>query len=183
MAERRIVWGPDEATAKYRTGDTEGDTNFAVVEDTDGSTVLLEWDDTASPSEWVVRGPVNLNANDLDSVGTLDFTNTTEPQVTASEGTSYDIDVSTGNYHKVTLTGDVTFDITNADASDVNSVVLHLVQDATGSRTPSFTPTVVWDGGSAPSWSTAANAEDVVTLVHDQDGSQWLGFVGGLGMA
>jgi len=109
--------------------------------------------------------------------------NYVEPQVTASEGASYTVDVAQANYHKVTLTGDVTFDFSNTDASDTNSVLLHLVQDGTGGRTPSFTPTVVWDGGSAPSWSTSASAEDVVSLAYDQDASQWLGFVGGIGMA
>lgn len=109
--------------------------------------------------------------------------NYVEPQVTTTEGTSYTADLSTANYHKITLTGDVSVGLSNVDATDTNSVVLHLVQDSTGGRTPSFVPTVVWDGGSAPSWSTSASAEDVITLVHDQDGSQWLGFVGGIGMA
>lgn len=118
----------------------------------------------------------------IDSVdaGEIANQNYVEPQVTASEGTSYNADLTAGNYHKVTMTGDVTFDFTNPDASDVNSLVLQLVQDGTGGRSPSFTPTVVWPGGSAPSWSTGANEEDVATFVHDQDGSQWLGFEGGL---
>jgi len=109
--------------------------------------------------------------------------NYVEPQATASSGSSYTADLAAANYHKVTLTGDVSFDFANTAASDTNSVVMHLVQDGTGGRTPSFTPTVIWDGGLLPDWSTAANAEDVVTLMYDQDGSQWLGFVGGVGMA
>lgn len=126
---------------------------------------------------------LNYDGNDADNVGTVDFQNTTEPQVTSSNSTSYTADLAMSNYHKVTMTGDVTFDFSNVDATDVNTVVLHLVQDATGGRTPSFTPTVVWDSGSAPSWSTAANAEDIVTFIHDQDGSQWIGLLGGLGLA
>lgn len=129
-----------------------------------------------------------VSAVDGSSLSLLDVDETqnrnyVEPQVTTSEGTSFTADLSQANYHKVTLTGDVSFDFSNVDASDINSVVLHLVQDGTGGRTPSFTPTVVWDGGSAPSWSTAANAEDVITLIHDQNGGQWLGFESGLGMA
>lgn len=130
-----------------------------------------------------MQSSLPMNGNDVDGAGTVDFQNTTEPQVTSSNSTSYTADLSTSNYHKVTMTGDVTFDFSNVDASDVNTVILHLVQDATGGRTPSFTPTVVWDSGTAPSWSTAANAEDIVTFIHDQDGSQWIGLLGGLGLA
>jgi len=109
--------------------------------------------------------------------------NYVESQTTTSQGTSYTVDLAQSNYHKITLTGDVSIDFTNQDTAETNSVMLHLVQDSTGGRTPSFTPTVIWDSGSVPSWSTSANAEDVVSLAYDPDGSQWLGFVGGLGMA
>lgn len=179
--ERTLNFGADETAARWQVEDAGDGSNFVLARDLDGAVVLLEYDVTAS--EWVVRGPVDLDGNDLQNVGTLSNDNYVEPQVTASASTSYSADLTAGNYHKVTLTGDVSIDVTNADATETNSVVVHLVQDATGGRTPSFTPTVVWDDGTAPSWSTAANAEDVVTLVHDQDGGQWLGFVGGLGMA
>jgi len=69
MAERRILWGPTPTDAQYRTGDTEGDTNFVVAEDTDAGTVLLEWDDTAN--EWVSRGPVNMSGNDITNAGAI----------------------------------------------------------------------------------------------------------------
>jgi hypothetical protein len=134
--------------------------------------------------DWDVE---DITANHMDAssveTGEVSNDNYVEPQVTASASSSYTADLSAANYHKLSLTGDVSIDFSNVDGSETNSVVLHLVQDGTGGRTPSFTPTVVWGGGSPPSWSTSANAEDVVTLVHDQDGSQWLGFVGGIGMA
>ena len=143
---------------------------------------------TAGEDGWATL--VNDSFDDLDDLLSGDQIlvaiankNYIETQVTDTQSTTYSVDLSQGNIHKLTLTGDVTIDFTNVDATNVNSVVLHLVQDGTGGRTPSFTPTVVWDGGNTPSWSTSANAEDVVTLVHDQDGDKWLGFVGGLGMA
>jgi hypothetical protein len=188
MANRELIFGAaDDAATRYKTRDSDptGGGNYQVVELDGGETLLLE---RAATGGWTIYEPVDLNGSDLTTTGTVDAgqvsnDNYVEPQPTASEGTSYSVDLSAGNYHKVTLTGDVTFDFTNVDASETNSFVLHLVQDGTGSRTPSFTPTVVWPDGSAPSWSTAANAEDVVTFVHDQDGSQWLGFLGGLAFA
>lgn len=135
--------------------------------------------DVGLPSD---RVDVFADGVDSNSVETGEITNKNyvEAQVTATASSSYNADLRAGNYHKLTLTGDVTIDFTNPDGADVNSLTLHLVQDGTGGRTPSFAPTVVWPGGSAPSWSTAANAEDVVAFIHDQDGSQWLGFNGGL---
>lgn len=125
-----------------------------------------------------MSGALDMDDNPIANASEVNNDNYVEPQPTASAGTSYTADLSTGNYHKLTLTGDVTIDFSNVDATEVNSVVLHLVQDGTGGRTPSFSPTVHAAGGSAPSWSTAAGAEDVVTLMHDQDGSKWILFEG-----
>jgi len=117
-------------------------------------------------------GHVDATGAQYESVA---FKEALDTQVTASESTSYDIDLEAGNYHKVTLTGDVDFDFINTDSTDINSVVLHLVQDSTGGRSPTFSnPTVVGDSGFAPSWSTGANEEDIATFIFDQDGSQWI---------
>lgn len=130
------------------------------------------------------------SGNETADTAEIQNPNYVEPQIVAADDTSYTVgdtsynaDLTLSNYHKVTLGADVTFDFTNVAASDVNSVVLQLVQDSTGGRSPLFTPTVVWDGGTAPSWSTGANEEDFATFVHDQDGGQWVGLVGGLAIA
>lgn len=115
------------------------------------------------------------SGNESVTADAVAFKEALDTQVVNSEGTSYNIDLEAGNYHKVTMTGDVDFDFTNVDSTDVNSVYLHLVQDGTGSRSPSFTtPTVHAADGSAPSWSTGANDEDIAVFVHDQDGSKWI---------
>jgi len=72
MPERTINWGPDEATAQYQTGEDQATGNFVVANDTDGGTILLEYDETAG--EWVSRGPVNMSGNDVSNVGTLSAT-------------------------------------------------------------------------------------------------------------
>jgi hypothetical protein len=70
MAERRINWGADATDAQYRTGDDESNNRFIVAEDLDAGTVLLEYDESAS--EWVSRGSVNVDGNDVSNVGALD---------------------------------------------------------------------------------------------------------------
>ena len=53
-------------------------------------------------------------------------------------------------------------------ANPVNGAVYRfiIIQDGTGSRTITTWPTVKWAGGAAPTLSTDANAEDVVTLLY-----------------
>lgn len=70
MAERRINWGADATDAQYRTGDDESNNRFIVAEDLDAGTVLLEYDESAG--EWVSRGAVNVDGNDVSNVGALD---------------------------------------------------------------------------------------------------------------
>lgn len=74
--DRRINFGADATDARYRIEDSGDGANFILAEDLDGATVLLEWDDSATPSEWVVRGPVNMGTNDL-SAGAIDATSVT----------------------------------------------------------------------------------------------------------
>jgi len=74
MPDRTIVWGdPADAGTKYRTQDDDpaGGGNFVVAEDTDGNTVLLQWNpDAGTAGQWEYSGPVDLGGNDLTSVGT-----------------------------------------------------------------------------------------------------------------
>jgi len=68
--DRTIHFGDSETDARYRIQDTSstgGD--FVLAEDLDGGTVLLEYDYSAS--EWVSRGPVNLNGNDITNAGSV----------------------------------------------------------------------------------------------------------------
>jgi len=68
--DRTINFGDDAADARYRIQDTSstgGD--FVLAEDLDGGTVLLEYDYSAS--EWVSRGPVNLDGNDITNAGSI----------------------------------------------------------------------------------------------------------------
>ena len=69
MSDRTINWGDSEVEAVYQTGDDDpdGGGNFVVARDTDGGVTLLEYDPVAG--EWVARGDVNLDGNDLSAAG------------------------------------------------------------------------------------------------------------------
>ena len=67
MSDRTINWGDSEVESVYQTGDDDpdGGGNFVVARDTDGGVTLLEYDPVAG--EWVARGDVNLDGNDLSA--------------------------------------------------------------------------------------------------------------------
>jgi len=97
-----------------------------------------------------------------------------------TSGTAQTIpDPSVQSISRVTLTGNCVFTMPAAAAGKSFTVVL--VQDATGSRTSTFTG-AKWQGGTAPTLSTAASAVDVLTFLC-ADGASWLGFLAGKAMA
>lgn len=82
-------------------------------------------------------------------------------------------DVTTATMHDVTLTANCTLTFPAAGAG--KSFSLRLVQDGTGSRTVTWPAAVKWDGGTAPTLSTAAAAVDALAFVCF-DGTRWEGF-------
>jgi len=86
-----------------------------------------------------------------------------------NSGTSLALNLDNGNKQSVTITGAVT--MTLSAPTHPGSFTLIITQDGTG-HTYSFSG-VKWAGGSQPTWSTAASAKDVVSLVYD--GTNWYG--------
>jgi hypothetical protein len=100
-----------------------------------------------------------------------------------SMGSTETFDVSSANVHRGVLDANCTFTFTGASSGRACALTLHLVQDATGSRTVTWPASVDWPGGTAPVLSTAANAVDVLTLHTVNGGTTWYGFAPGLAMA
>lgn len=82
-----------------------------------------------------------------------------------NSGASKTLDFTVGNKQKITLTDNCTFTFT-APGGPCN-LILKLVQDGTGSRNPTWPATVKWAGGAEPTWSTAADAVDIVSFYYD----------------
>lgn len=81
--ERRLNWGADATDAKWRSEHDTANSKFILAEDLDGGTILLEYDETAS--EFVSRGPVNLDGNDVTGVGALDATSVSTKESSTTE--------------------------------------------------------------------------------------------------
>lgn len=73
-----------------------------------------------------------------------------------------DFDVR-GNYIKGTLTGNVTFTVSNMRPG--TTYVLMLAQDGTGGRTITFPSDIRWANGVTPTFGTTASRVTVVTIV------------------
>lgn len=87
---------------------------------------------------------------------------------TLTDAASISWDASANQVTSVTLAGDRTF---NAPTNMVDGgvYVLTIVQDATGTRVPSFNAVFKFAGGTAPTLTTTAAARDI--LVFNSDGT------------
>ncbi len=62
------------------------------------------------------------------------------------------------NYVHLTMTGNITLTFSELNSGDL--LFLQLEQDSTGGRTVTWPSEVKWEGGSAPTLTTGANAMD-----------------------
>ncbi|KAA5604434.1 hypothetical protein F1188_16380 [Roseospira marina] len=104
------------------------------------------------------------------TLGLLDYT-AGRPRVhTATLGAAHTIALTEGEMQTLTLTADTALTLPTPPAGRGLSVLLVLIQDGTGGRTPALQTAdgapVRWLGGTAPSWQTAAGALDVVAVTH-----------------
>lgn len=84
--------------------------------------------------------------------------------IAGNSGTAKTIDWLNGNAQKVTLTGNVTFTLSNPKTG-----AAYLLRLATGSGgfTASWPGTVLWSGGTAPTITTTASKVDLINLYWD----------------
>ena len=115
----------------------------------------------ADKMEMLSTGELDMNA------GSVGFT----LQSTTGDGTTT-IDWKLGNKFKFTF-GAQNETFTFTAPTNPCTLMLTLIQDATGSRTVTWPATVKWAGGIAPTLTTTANARDKVAL--DWDGAQYDG--------
>lgn len=134
------------------------------------------------PTSGTLVNTAVTSLSSLATVGTVtggtwssNLQNYTETNVTSSQSSTYAIDVSAGNVHSLTLTGNVTLSFTNvpATANRAVSITLYLIQDATGSRTVTWPGSVIFAGGITPTLTTTANRVDMVVLTTTNAGTTW----------
>lgn len=97
-------------------------------------------------------------------------TNYTETAYTANSGTAITLALTNGTVQIITLTGNAT--ITMPTAAVGKSFILFLRQDATGSRSVTWS-TVNWAGATAPTITGTASKQDIYSFF--SDGTSWYG--------
>jgi hypothetical protein len=97
-------------------------------------------------------------------------TNYTETAFSANSSTAITLALTNGTVQIITLTGSAT--ITMPTAAVGKSFILLLRQDATGSRTVTWS-TVNWAGGTAPTITSTASKQDIYSFF--SDGTSWYG--------
>jgi hypothetical protein len=101
-------------------------------------------------------------------------TNYTETPFSANSSTAITLALTNGTVQIITLTGNAT--ITMPTAVSGKSFIMYLKQDATGSRTVTWS-NVKWAGGTAPTITSTASRQDILSFF--SDGTNWFGVVVG----
>lgn len=88
---------------------------------------------------------------------------------------SVTIDLTNGNHHKLTLTGNVTsLTISNPSPSgNAMPIYLYIKQDSTGSRTVTWPASFDWGTAGSPTLTTTANKGDIIAAVTKNAGTNW----------
>jgi hypothetical protein len=147
----------DNKILKYNS--TSGD--FEIADDQDTTYTSSDFDhgdlqglgDDDHTQYLLADGSRNIN-NKVDFNSEYDIG-------TVSSNTT--IDWSNGQNQKITLGADITLSFSNMG---VGHKQLKVVQDATGGRTPTL-PSGLWPDGTAGSFSTSANAIDILNIYWD----------------
>ena len=98
------------------------------------------------------------------------ITNYTETAFSANSSTAITLALTNGTVQIITLTGNATITMPTAGAG--KSFIMFLRQDATGSRTVTWS-TVNWPGGTAPTITSTASKQDIYSFF--SDGTSWYG--------
>jgi hypothetical protein len=148
-------------------------TGYAV-----GANAALAATDSILAAFGKIQGQINARAPIASPAftGTATFQGVRESITPASAGATYTVANTAASISNLTLTANTAF--TFPAAATGGQFTLLLLQDATGSRIPTWPTSVRWPAGTAPTLTTTAGRTDVISFI--SDGTYWLGFVGGL---
>jgi len=147
------------------TGILKGNGTSAFTAVTAPSGTIVGTTDTQTLTNKTLTTPVLTNPT---------VTNYVETPYSANSSTAITLDLANGTVQIITLTGNAT--VTMPTATSGKSFIMFLKQDATGSRTITWS-TVKWAGGTAPTITGTASRQDIFSFF--ADGTNWYGTVVG----
>lgn len=150
-----------------------GSSNHTVVLATTGATsVTLPTSGTlyGTAASSISSAQLLASLSDETGTGVVVFNNSptlTTPNISSIKGTltagtdgaTITFNKNTSDFHNVVMAGNRTLALSNMAAGD--RIVIRLVQDAIGSRIPTWFTTIKWAGGVAPTLTTTPNKADV----------------------
>lgn len=144
---------------------------FSITNDLSGSIFSVN-DVSGIPSiEVYANGQIDLGAYS-GSVNLRSYNEYINANTATTGATT--LDISSGNFFNLTLTGNTTFTFSNAPSSRMVSFTIVAKQDATGGRTITWPSGTKWPGGVAPPATTTANAIDIWSVMTYDGGTTWI---------
>jgi hypothetical protein len=124
-----------------------------------------------------VTDPLQMNGVPAASYARLDTAQTFQKgvgstPVAVTDAATISINCESGNMHRIVLGGNRTI-AAPSNARPGQVITIHLIQDATGSRTVTWNSIFKFPGGTAPTLSTAASARDVFAFQYDNTSGVW----------
>lgn len=123
--------------------------------------------------------PIQLNSVAASAYARLDAAQTFSKgtgstPVAVTYSTSITLNCESGNFHRVTLTGNTTLN-TPANARPGQTLVIVITQGGSGSYTVTWSSAFRFaGGGTPPTLSTAVGSRDVFAFIYDDTAGHWL---------
>jgi hypothetical protein len=134
---------------------------FGVTDNLSSGTIFSVADITGLPAlEYNADGELKLGEYAQNIVS---YRGIKSPIESNTDGATVTFDLDVSNTHTVTLGGNRTLALSNADVGQ--KFIIRLVQDGTGSRTVTWFSTIKWPGGVTPTLTTTANKTDVFGFI------------------
>lgn len=163
----KVTWSivPNQYISSSSIKQYESDLVISESQIIFSSSFIEKLEDDTSP---ILGNNLNANSHSITNINDIEIKGHSYGGGEIDNGNSTiedTINWTNGNFQESTLTNNCTF--TFITPAGPTTLILKLIQDATGSRTVTFPTTVKWSGGTAPTLTTTPNSEDLISFYFD----------------